>query len=443
MPPVPRYELRCPIHGTIPFNHREKQILDHPFFQRLRHISQLGFASYVYTGATHSRLGHSLGVMYLSGQIFDRLVADSPWLEELFTSEDLAYFRQIVRFAALLHDVGHPPFSHSSELILPFKKFLDLPHEWYRNLNVDKQATHEDFSIATIYAFRQESPPLLSAEEAQDVCSLIEPDIEMSASLRQRCRLEQSNERNIHPLLKNIIGGEIDADRMDYLMRDSYYAGVNYGKFDINHLVRSLSCVQTEQGIGLVLKHKALHTYEDFLLARLHMFFQVYLHKTILPFDYFLQRSLEAHEIDFAITGTLENFLMAREDSMLSALWQAQNKKWASRIVLRKPAKRLFQFEHYHPADLQQQVLDRLAEAGIETLFIQSDNYLSLLTRQPNPKDTPLLVKKNVLGTTQYLPIQKVSLLLGQYHRTADVRYLYCEHKDYRRACDLLIPLLF
>ena len=150
---LPLNESRCPIHGTISFNNREKQIIDHPFFQRLRYISQLGFANYVYTGATHSRFGHSLGVMHLAGGIFDRILSsEQNCLPSLFPQSDLSYFRQIIRFAALLHDVGHPPFSHSSEAILPQKKCLNLPLKWYKSISLEDQATHEDFSVSIIYA---------------------------------------------------------------------------------------------------------------------------------------------------------------------------------------------------------------------------------------------------------------------------------------------------
>lgn len=441
--PEALYEFRCPIHGTINFNEQERRIIDHPFCQRLRNISQLGFASYVYAGATHNRLGHSIGVMHLAGRIFDNIVYnEKKWLRELFSEDDLNYFYKILRIAALLHDAGHPPFSHSSESVLPPKNQLHLPVHWYTSIDLDKQAAHEDFSIAIIYALSEESPALLSEDEAQDVCSLIDHSIKFSNTFETRCGLKNGNSRNIHPLLKNLISGEIDADRMDYLHRDSYYAGVSYGKFDMDRMVQRLTCVQTENGIALVLDHSALYTYENFLLARLHMFLQVYFHKTHLPFDYYLQKALQEHEIDLKINGSLENYLMVRDDSVNTALWSARHRKWSSRIAYRITAKRLFQFEHYHPPELREEMLSLLANEGIEYLFLQSTSYLSMLSSGAEKAVTPLLVRYAILGKTTYLPVQKVSLLLEQYHQNADMHYLYCQKEDYNKASDKLLPFL-
>lgn len=435
------YESRCPLHGTIVFDEQERRIIDHPFFQRLRHIAQVGFANYVYTGATHSRFAHSLGVMHLAGQIFDQILAvDQTWLLDLFSLEDLHYFRKLVRIAALTHDIGHPPFSHSSEATLPLKKALELPWDWYQTIDREQQATHEDFSVAIIYALSQESPPVISKDEAQDVCALIEKKIKPSDSFITRCGLRQNNSKNIHPMLRHIISGEIDADRMDYLHRDSHYTGVNYGIFDRDHLIRSLSCVQTEAGIVLVLNHNALYTFENFLLARMHMFLQVYFHKTLLPFDHYLQQSLLEGELDFSITGDLDNFLEAQDPRIHSALFQARTQKWASRIVFRKPAKRLLQFDHQHTDEIKEATKACLQEHQIDFLFLQSSRYMSLLSEKDESRST-LLLKKQVLGRPHLVPIQKESLLLEQYHQTADVQYLYCEPEDYERACEVLLPL--
>ena len=409
----PIYESHCPIHGIIGFNEKERRVIDHPFFQRLRHISQLGFANYVYTGATHSRFAHSLGVMHLAGRIFDQIVAaERGWLSGLFSTRDWSYLRQMVRLAALLHDVGHAPFSHSCEAALPLKSTLDLPLDWYKSNFREKQATHEDFSVAIICAMAREARPLLSPEEAQDICSLIDSNILVSAAFEERCKIsgDSSQDRqanNIHPLLKQIISGEVDADRMDYLLRDSYYTGVNYGKFDLDHLVRSLSCARSDEGIVLVLNYNALHTFEDFLMARLHMFMQVYLHKTILPFDYYLAQALLEEEIDFKITGALENFLVARDDRILFALHQAQHKKWSSRIVFRKPAKRLFPIRTLPSTRIEAASPGTLA-AGKNRTLVSPILALSFHALPSRAVDTAfLVVEKQCAGKTPVSPCSK------------------------------------
>ncbi|MGK5091479.1 HD domain-containing protein [Deltaproteobacteria bacterium TL4] len=438
----PIYEVRCPIHGSIRFNQRECDIIDHPFFQRLRHITQLGFASYVYSGATHSRFEHSLGVMHLAGCLFDHIVQENQkWFNEYFHPEVLRYYRHILRIAALLHDTGHSPYSHASETILPLKNKLELPVDWYKHSDFECQATHEDYSIAIVYAFSN-SPPLLSSDEAQDVCSLIDSSIRPSEAFHQRVRQASDNSLNIHPLLKNIISGEIDADRMDYLLRDSYHVGVNYGKYDMDRMIQGLSCVQTEEGIMQVLDQNALYTYENYLLARLHMFLQVYFHKTLLPFDYYLQQAFKDQEIDISLTGTLSNFLAVRDDTVNSALWEMRDKKWASRIVFRQTAKRLFRFEHYHPPELEQEMLALLKKKGVDYLFLQSTGYLSKYSEGVSKETSPLYIKNKIMGEVVYRPVQDVSLLLEQYPQKANLKNLYCETKDYPWACEFLIPLL-
>ncbi|MBF0352442.1 MAG: HD domain-containing protein [SAR324 cluster bacterium] len=438
--PLDRYKIRCPIHGNIPFSDRERQIIDHPFFQRLRHISQLGFASYVYPGATHSRFSHSLGAMHLAGVVFDHLVSSpQSCIRDQFPEDPLHYFRTILRFSALLHDCGHAPFSHSSEPVFPLRNTLDLPVKWYsKPLDMQTRASHEDFSIAIVFALSQGSSPLLSEEESRDICSLIDHDISPSDFF------PNSSHRpfNIHPLLQRLVSGEVDVDRMDYLLRDSHYAGVSYGKFDLDRLIQGLHCTATEHGLVLTMENNVRYAYEDFLLARLHMFLQVYFHKTLLPFDFFLKQAFQERELDLQITGDLENFLMLHDDSVHSALWKVRTKKWASRIVFRKPPKRLFQFEHYHPDGLEELMIQQLKNAGIETLFLRSSRYLSKFSTLPRDDANSLLIRNTVMGKTMYLPVQKVSSLLDQYRQNADLKYLYCDQENYESARKILIPFL-
>jgi HD superfamily phosphohydrolase len=117
-------EIRCPVHGFVGLTEFERRIVDTPEFQRLRRIKQLSWTDYIYPGATHSRFEHSLGVMQVATRLFDAIVDTSDTLlRRVYSYNDTGFARsrQIVRLAALLHDIGHPPFSHATETLLPMK----------------------------------------------------------------------------------------------------------------------------------------------------------------------------------------------------------------------------------------------------------------------------------------------------------------------------------
>lgn len=441
------YEVRCPLHGSISFSKREKEILDHPLVQRLRYISQLGFSFFVYPGATHTRFSHALGVMHTAHRIFDRMLAYTPSLTESLTPEERAYCMQVVRLAGLLHDIGHFPFSHAFEPLLPLRKTLSLPVAWYRDFQADTQATHEDFSVAALKELALSG--VLDETEAQDIASLVDGQIK-SARLE---KIGGGASSGVHFLLKQIISGELDADRMDYLPRDAHYAGVPYGYFDRERLIQSISAIPDSKGWLMALDHTAVYTYEHFLMTRFHMAMQVYLHKTVLVFDYFLEQAAKTGEIDCDVENGLDSLLNAREGEIITRLHQAagpnpkNSKSWSARILARQPLSRLVQIQSQEEQEKKDLLMGELKNAGIEAVLLQAKRRLST----EGSEDPPLMVRsgpigsgkgRNSRGRNEPQTLRQVSVLLERYDQDFLIENIYCEPKQLEKAHVILEAIL-
>ncbi len=266
-----QYYIRDPIHGFIEFNEWEKTIINSPEFQRLRRIKQLSLSDMVYPGTNHTRFEHSLGVMHVATQMFDNIVRrNKEFLYHGLGYDESALKRQrlIIRFAGLLHDIGHAPFSHVGEDLMPVKPGQE-----------DKQKKqrykHEDYSITIIknrfkeYIDDYEYNHLKITTD--EVCELLKTDPPFTRQLFWR----------------NLISSQLDADRADYLLRDSYHAGVNYGKYDLKRILRTLTVLKDpETGNFLIgIDKSGWHAAEGLIVARYQMFSQVYFHHTRKAYD--------------------------------------------------------------------------------------------------------------------------------------------------------------
>lgn len=275
MPYNPRrtYEFRCPVHGFVQLNDWERAIVDTAPFQRLRRIRQLAWTEYVYPGATHTRFEHSLGVMNTASRVYDAVCERSQVVLEselAYNDDGLKRDRQLVRLAALLHDIGHSPFSHAAEELFPEKPDGSrYAHEEYSTAVVRTKLRDviENHPRNANYGFR-----------ADDVAALIEG----AATARQAL------------FWRELISGQMDADRMDYLLRDSYHAGVEYGRFDLNRIIATVQAVKDPESetLRLGVSEGGAHAAERLVLARYEMFTQVYFHKTRVAFDQHLKGAL-------------------------------------------------------------------------------------------------------------------------------------------------------
>lgn len=427
--------IRCPIHGSIEFNQREVRLIDSPFLQRLRSVSQLGFASLVFPGAVHSRFSHSLGAAHLIGKVFDQLkLGLFHDLSDFYGKEDLQYFRQILRFAALLHDVGHPPFSHAAERVLPMISSLEMPP--YLMPKKDRQATHEDFSHAIIYHMAKEQN-LLSLEEAEDVISVLSKKIPPSHRMNAK-----EGGPLIYPLLCQLINGEIDVDRMDYLHRDAHFAGVPYGKFDLDRMIGSFSTCLEESlgGFLLTINSEDLPTYENFLLSRIHMFYQIYFHKTLGAFTHYIQQVFEEREITLAIDGSMENYLSLNENGLREELRKNQHKKWAGRIINRQPAKTLLRVKDQEPERMErlERVQALLQQEGVDCFLVNSwNNYSTQIKGRPINQSSIMVIEQE-LGKERLYPLGERSGLLGNEERLIEIHQLYVHREEFQQAMKII-----
>lgn len=274
------YEIRDPIHGMIPFSELEKSLINSRGFQRLRRIRQLSWTDYVYPGAMHTRFQHTIGVMHTASRIFDAIVSD-PHSRSLLNSEfgltDSIIERQriIIRMAALVHDLGHSPFSHAGETLMPVKKSVTNGE--------DKLYAHEDYSVEI---FNQTIFPDISKHSEISSQNISASEI--------TGLIEGTPQSALGALCKDIISGRIDADRMDYLLRDSYYCGVRYGHYEFDRLINTICVLEDpEDGTHSIgIKEDGLHAAEGLLIARYMMFHNVYYHKTRVIYDYHYQMAL-------------------------------------------------------------------------------------------------------------------------------------------------------
>jgi len=234
--------LRDQIHGDVEFSAAEMKLITSKSFERLRYIKQLGFAEKVYSGATHNRYQHSLGVCKCVTDMYNAVVRNCP---EFYREGDL----ELLRMMALVHDIGHSPFSHASE------ELSDKSHE-ERMADI---LEYEKKNIILAHNYNIEAWDLIT-------------QVYLGEGLTY---LSDSHLIALH----NFMDGFIDADKLDYLQRDAVNCGVSYGNFDKDALVNNLTIIKNETGVEKIgILDTGVQAFESFLLARYYMFSQVYMH---------------------------------------------------------------------------------------------------------------------------------------------------------------------
>lgn len=370
-------EVRDPIHGAVLVGEDEAHIVDHPFVQRLRGIKQMGFSELPFPGAVHSRYAHSVGVMELAGRAFDAIV---PPRTSPLPPATRAAFRGCVRLAALCHDLGHAPFSHCTEFAMPNLRALGITA--YATTAVearlDKQATHEDYTVGILtqsslaHAIASHFPFL-----ARHVAALVSHEVAVPDEFFVSGGVDWRR------VLSQLISSELDVDRLDYLQRDSYYSGARYGQIDVGWLIGNLEChVEPRSGpekhdlVSLALDHRAIYAFDDFMIARYHMFVMVYFHHKSVVFEEMLKQHFTSSDVRYPFPTDMEGYLEL-DDVHLHSYLRASSDPWARRIVERRAYRRALEL-HGSLVEVQTEgALARLEAAGIDCLQASSTGKLS------------------------------------------------------------------
>ena len=314
-------EIKDPVHGYVYITEAEKNIIDSYPIQRLRHLRQLAGSEYVYPGANHTRFEHSIGVMYLAGKVLE-----NPNISCVVSDEEV----DVCRISALLHDVGHGPFSHVFEQLL-IKK-LEKTHEDVTSWIIEKSEVGEKLSKM--------------GYNSKEVAGLAVG------------KLHKPN----RAFLDQIISSAVDVDKQDFIVRDTYHTGAEYGFIDVFRLIHALDVL----GENLAVEIGALSALEAFMIARIESFKSIYFHRVGRAAQIMLATAMEKANSELGLTAfkTPEEYLALDDYTVWSALKKCKESKG---II----------------ADLERR---RMLKCAYERTFYEKDTMISNIFRRESSR---------------------------------------------------------
>lgn len=368
--------------------------------------------------------------MHLAGTAFEQAfsVVKGASLSSRYP-EAFERFRSVLRAAALLHDVGHGPLSHTTEFAMPELSSLGIQVLSSQN---DRQANHEDYTLKII--LESSLTPVLKKAlgylgiEPYHIACLVNPDLPACDDFFAVAGVD------FRPILNQLISSEIDVDRMDYLTRDSFYAGVSYGKFDLGWLIGSLTHHIEKNKCYLALHHKAIYTFDDFLISRFHMFLMVYFHHKCVIFDEMLSRYLQSQDCRYALPSDIEKYISYDDYHLYTHLSEVQSDNdWARRITRKDPYKMLVEFHSGIPqgeaykkeqAEHLEKILGDLTAKGTDYILKTTTSELSKYFGRSDQH--PLYVKYDLnLGVPSFIPLHECTDLFERYSERRSITRVY------------------
>ncbi|TLX89503.1 MAG: HD domain-containing protein [Thaumarchaeota archaeon] len=395
-------EIADPIHKYIRFTELEKKIIDSKVFQRLRRIKQLAGAHLVYPAAQHSRFEHSLGTMHLAGlageHLFSMGVLDNESIQEL-------------RIASLLHDIGHGPFSHLFE----------------EALKVTSNKNHENIG-------------------SEIICKTEISDILLSFGYSPTNISEISFGQSKIKFKNEIISGSLSSDLMDYLPRDGFFTGVEYGKVDYNRIINSFRVTNND---NLALDISSSYSFESMIISRYEMFRAVYFHKTVRSAEVMLLHSLLLSSDILNLNNiTLKDHLNLTDDNILWNILSSINNEMAKEMISnyldRKLLKcvyerfirkrdNLTQLNRERIEELRLQIA-RLSNIDERKIFLDTSG-ISLVPLAPNKQEMKsiLLVSEDEFFKQPVSNLPLVNSITGYL----DMIRVYTNHKDRKKITNI------
>ena len=501
-----------PLHGDIKLSEIEKWIISQPIFTRLRKVKQNTFLYYVFPSANHTRFEHSIGVMHLAGKIFDsckeNYATGQKKKEKYFIKGESSFFNlnlldelesiyyQELRLAALLHDIGHGPLSHlfdefavSKDIFLLIVKDSSVLKKYYDGFdeliktNKDK-VEHEVISCAFIFLlidelkkenifnpnkFSQTVQYIISNISAERIVKLIEPNF------IQLQDFKDSNNNNYTLFFSRIISAfPIDADRMDYLLRDSYFSGVTYGIYDINRIFSSFMATADGKNVYLTYKESGLDSMLRFIQSRSHLYNQVYFHKTNRAANTMLAySSRSSKENNFKLLDkskdleTLKDFYIKNSDEVFlnysirkDVIKNDIEKEVLDELLNRKLFKRVYQVkivlsdEYLTESNIEEikQIKNEI-DAKLNTLiatnsiYAASDLYQNNTFKESDKKSVIIAIKKNKKyefeekwkNVNKEFSIMNMNVIMVRIY----IRRTFKDSVDYEAKRDIILKTVF